>query len=983
MNRRRLIVIGNGMGGGRFVEEMLARNGRELFDIVVFGEEPYGCYNRILLSSVLAGQHQPRDIVTHPPAWYADNGVTLRMGVRVAAIDTAARTLRTADGSIEPYDLVVFATGSRPVLPPIAGIEHALVFRDLEDCARIIERTTTGRRAVVIGGGLLGLEAARGLLNHGVSVHVVHLAAHVMDAQLDRQGAEVLQLKLAELGLTVSISRATSAITSEGGQVTGVVFSDGSTEPCDFVVVAAGVRPAAELARSAGLTVNRGIVVDDRLGCPGVADIYAIGDCAEHRGQLQGLVAPAWEQGRILAEHLTGRNPHATYTGSRIATKLKVAGIDLAVMGIKEPVEEDDEVVSYAEARRGVYKKLIVRNDRIAGAIVIGDAAVIPSLTQAFHEAAPLSMDRSEALFPIIGAEPGPPVSAADLPDSAQICDCNAVSKRQIIEAVLGGARSLQAIRDCTHASTGCGSCTPEVQKIVDLTCGNVDQHAAVGAPNKIERIKAEKDGLDVLPEVPQLARQGWQAIGDADRERLKWAGVFFRRQTPGKFMMRVRISNGLTNAEQMRTVASVSEEFGNAVIDITTRQQIQIRGFEINRLPDIWCRLERVGLCSLQTGMDNIRNVIGCAAAGLTPRELVDASPVVEEFTKVFLRNKAFTNLPRKFNVGISGCTEHCTHAESQDLALTPAVRSADNGDLKGFNVAIGGKMGSGGCRVATPLNVFVAPADAASLCAAIVTIFRDHGSRAARTKSRLAFLLEEWGVPKFRAALETRIGRPLALAGRDARVGHSADHLGVSKQKQKGLNYVGLAVPVGRMTARQLHETARLAEVYGNGDLRLTTGQNVILPNVADVRLPGLVAEPLLDELPCQPPGIIRGLVACTGIDYCHFALIETKDIAQRTARALAETLPSDRRVSMHWSGCPAGCGNHAAADIGLLGKNIRVGDELVDAVDVFVGGRMGPSPKPGVKVLEDVPCSDLPRVLEGILPYVGLRTRGHARS
>ena len=273
-----------------------------------------------------------------------------------------------------------------------------------------------------------------------------------MDAQLDRQGAEVLQLKLAELGLTVSVSRATSAITSEAGQVTGVVFSDGSTEPCDFVVVAAGVRPAAELARGAGLTVNRGIVVDDQLACPGVADIYAIGDCAEHRGPLQGLVAPAWEQGRILAEHLTGRNPHATYTGSRIATKLKVAGVDLAVMGLKEPVEEDDEVVSYAEARRGVYKKLIVRNDRIAGAIVIGDAAVIPSLTQAFHEAAPLSMDRSEALFPIIGAEPGPPVSAADLPDTAQICDCNAVSKRQIIEAVLGGARSLQAIRDCTHA---------------------------------------------------------------------------------------------------------------------------------------------------------------------------------------------------------------------------------------------------------------------------------------------------------------------------------------------------------------------------------------------------------------------------------------------------------------------------------------------------------------------------------------------------
>jgi NAD(P)H-nitrite reductase large subunit len=983
MSKRQLVVVGNGMGGSRFVEEMLARRGRDLFDIAVFGDEPYGSYNRILLSSVLAGHHQPADIVTHPPSWYAANGVTVHIGVPIDRLDTTARTVRTADGGTHAYDVAVFATGSRPVLPPIAGIEHALVFRCLEDCTRIVEHARPGRRAVVIGGGLLGLEAARGLLNRGVGVHVVHLAPHLMETQLDRQGADVLQARLAGMGIAVSTSRTTTAITSDGNRVMGVVFIDGSIEPCDFVIVAAGVRPAADLARRAGLLVNRGIVVDDRLACSGAPDVYAIGDCAEHKGRLTGLVAPAWEQGRILADSLTGRNPDASYAGSRVATKLKVAGVDLAVMGVKEPVEEEDEVVSYAEIRRGVYKKLIVRDDRIAGAIVIGDAAVIPSLTQAFHEATVLSMDRSEALFPIIGADPAPPLSAADLPDTAQICDCNAVSKRLIVEAVLGGARSLQAIRDCTRASTGCGSCTPEVQKIIDLTCGNVDQHGA-GPPNKIERIKAEKDGLDVLQEVPRIAGQGWEAIDEGDRERLKWGGVFFRRQTPGKFMMRLRMSNGMTTAEQIRTVACISEEFGNGSVDITTRQQIQVRGFGIDRLPEIWGRLERVDLGSLQTGMDNIRNVIGCAVAGLTARELFDASPVVEAFTNVFLRNKAFTNLPRKFNVGISGCAEHCTHAESQDLALTPAVRAEDGGDLHGFNVAIGGKMGSGGCRIATPLNVFVAPAEAASLCAAVVTIFRDHGSRATRTKARLSFLVEEWGVPKFRAALEARIGRPLALAGRDARVGHSADHLGVCKQKQQGLNYVGLAVPVGRVTARQLHEAARLADAYGNGELRLTTGQNLILPNVADEQLPALLAEPLLSELSPQPPGIIRGLVACTGIDYCHFALIETKDIAQRTARQLADKLPPEQRVSMHWSGCPAGCGNHAAADIGLLGKNVRVGDELVDAVDVFVGGRMGPNPRAGLKVLEDVPCSDLPRVLEGILPYVGSsRTRGHARS
>jgi NAD(P)H-nitrite reductase large subunit len=979
-NKLRLVVVGNGMAGVRLVEEVLARGGRDRFDISVFGEERYGAYNRILLSSVLAGHHQPHDIVTNPPAWYKANGISLHAGVRIDRVDVARKIVRSEDGRSEPYDLLVFATGSRPALPPIDGIEHALLFRSLDDCAAILERAGRRGSAVVIGGGLLGLEAARGLINHGVDVHVVHLAPHVMDVQLDRQAAEVLERQLTQLGVRLLTGMVTSAIRAIDGKVAAIVFNDGQSIDCDFVVVAAGVRPVTELAQAAGLVVRRGIVVDDGLACTGADDVYAIGDCAEHRGQVQGLVAPAWEQARVLADRLTRRNPRAAYEGSRIATKLKVAGVDLAVMGIKDPAE-DDEVVSYAEVRQGIYKKLIVRNDRIAGAIVVGDPVLVPGLAQAFQDNAPLAMNRSEVLFPVIGARPAPPVAAVDLPDSAQICDCNAVSKRQIVEAVLGGARSLQAIRDCTRASTGCGSCTPEVQKIIDLTCGGVDQHAT---PNKIERIKREKDGLDILPEVATLTSRGWAAIDEADRERLKWGGVFFRRQTPGKFMMRLRISNGLTNAEQVREIAAISEELGNATVDITTRQQVQIRGFDVERIPDIWSRLDRVGVASLQTGMDNIRNVIGCPIAGLSPREAFDASPVVREFTDGFLRKHAFSNLPRKFNVGISGCTEHCTHAESQDLALTPAVREVDGNRELGFNVTVGGKMGSGGCRIAMPLDVFVPPDQAAALCAEIVLIFRDHGSRSARTRARLAFLLEDWGVAKLRTALQTRLGRQLPRQGRDLRVAQRSDHLGVTRQKQPGLNCVGLAVPVGRVTAGQLQELARLADTYGNGELRLTIGQNVLIPNVRDDRLPQLLAEPLLSELPHDPPGALRGLVACTGIDYCHFALIETKEIALRTARALAAQLPPERQFTMHWSGCPAGCGNHAAADIGLLGKNVRVGDQLVDAVDVFVGGRMGPNPKAGLKVLEDVPCANLPRALEGIIPYVGAsRTRGHARS
>jgi ferredoxin-nitrite reductase len=322
---------------------------------------------------------------------------------------------------------------------------------------------------------------------------------------------------------------------------------------------------------------------------------------------------------------------------------------------------------------------------------------------------------------------------------------------------------------------------------------------------------------------------------------------------------------------------------------------------------------------------------------------------------------------------VGITGCTEHCTHGESQDLALTPAVRVINGKEIKGFNVAAGGKMGSGGYRLASPVDVFVRPEDAVELCSQVTFIFRDHGSRATRTRARLAFLIEAWGVAKFRGELERRMGHPLPLAGKDLRGTRTADHLGFVKQKQSGLNYVGLAIPVGRITDAQLFDLARLADAYGNGDIRLTTSQNVIIPNVPDGKLFDLASESLLRDFQPDPPGVVRGLVSCTGIDYCHFALVETKDLAVKTARHLERKLPADKHLTMHWSGCPAGCGNHAAADIGLLGKNVRINGEVVEAVDVFVGGKSGPNARAGTKILEDVPCSELPEVLERVIPYL----------
>ncbi len=489
---------------------------------------------------------------------------------------------------------------------------------------------------------------------------------------------------------------------------------------------------------------------------------------------------------------------------------------------------------------------------------------------------------------------------------------------------------------------------------------------------NNIEQLKAEKDGLDVAADIPRFVESGWEAIPKDDVERLKWQGLFLRRRTPGFFMIRIRIPNGVATAGQVAAIARIARKYGRGIADITTRQQLELRWIQIRHVPDIFDRLRQVGLVSLQTGMDNIRNVVGCPLAGSAPNELFDATPVVQEFTRMFVGNRAFTNLPRKFNVTITGCRDNCTHAETQDIALVPATGDIDGKRVPGFNVLVGGKMGSGGYQIASPLDAFVRPEEAAELCGAITLVFRDHGPRDSRSKVRLAFLLDAWGVDRFRHVVEERLGHPLVRAGRDERTEARTDHLGVAKQKQPGLNSVGLVVPVGRITEDQLGELAGLAESYGGGEIRFTTDQNAIIPHVPDERLERLLAEPLMRDLPHNPSPLMRGTVSCTGIDYCNLALIDTKRRALELARALQHKV--QRAVTVHWSGCPAGCGNHAVADIGLRGKTIRRNEQVVEAVDVFVGGSSGPGANTAMTLLEDVPCDELPAALEVLIKYGG---------
>lgn len=491
---------------------------------------------------------------------------------------------------------------------------------------------------------------------------------------------------------------------------------------------------------------------------------------------------------------------------------------------------------------------------------------------------------------------------------------------------------------------------------------------------NKIEQIKAKQDGLDVGPAIERYARGGWESIPEDDRDaRLKWWGVFYRKQTPGYFMMRIRIPNGIATAYQIEEIGAIAREYGRDSLDITTRQQVQLRWIAIEDVPAIIDRLRAVGLVTLQTGMDNLRNVVGCPVAGLTPNELLDASPVVREFNERVVGNSAFTNLPRKMNVTVTGCLDNCVHAETQDIALVPAQRVVRGRRTDGFNVLAGGKMGSGGYRVATPLDVFVRPSEAATVISEIALIFRDHGSRLARNHARLAFLLEEWGASYFRGELERRLRRSLDPAGEDTRSDRRTDHVGVWRQRHQNMNYVGLLVPVGRARGSQFEELAGVSRRYGNGEVRLTVAQNVIVPNVHDDRLPALLEEPLLRFWKADPSEVARGTVSCTGKDFCGLALIETKGYAVELVQALEKRVRGhNRAVSIHWSGCSAGCGNHQVSDIGLQGRRARVGGEIIDTVDVFVGGSSGPDAVPGVKVMENVPCAELPQVAEFLLRY-----------
>lgn len=766
-SRQRLIVIGNGMAGARAVEEILARGGGNQFDITMFGDEPYGNYNRILLSNVLNGIQDVGDIFLNPISWYRENDVELHAGVRVQSIDRANKTVRDSPGRVHSYDKLLIATGSRPFVPPVEGLKSpdggekagVFVFRTLDDCQKIAAYATKCRRAAVIGGGLLGLEAARGLMNYGAQVHVVHLAAHLMENQLDAEAGAILKSLIERMGIHVHLQKATGAILGDEN-VTGLAFKDGTTLDCDMVVISAGIRPNAEIGRECGLTVERAIVTDDRMRSVDDPDIYVVGECAQHQGKVYGLVAPLWEQAAVLADHITGKNEQATYRGSKLATKLKVMGVELASMGATMPRDEHDEVVQFTEPKRGIYKKLIVRNDVLVGAILLGDLSKAGFLMQAFDRSSPLPEERASLLFDLGTARPQ--MTMIEMPDDAQVCNCNGVSKGAIRKCVAGGKRNLKSVMEATRAGSGCGSCKLLVKEIVEWACdGQVEEDPSVHyyvpgvpltKPALIEAVREQelKSVSAVFAALAGGVEDAGSKMGLASLLKTLWGAeyederdarfindrVHANIQKDRTFSVIPRIFGGVTSAAQLRKIADVADKFRVPMVKITGGQRIDLLGIAKEDLPEVWKDLD---MPSGHAYAKSFRTCKTCVGTDFCRYGVGDSTGLGIEIEKRFQGLES----PGKMKLATAGCPRNCSEAMAKDLGAV-AVEGGK------WEIYVGGAAGAH-VRKGDLLCTVETHEDVLRIMGRFMQHYREHGKYLERTYS----FVPRIGIERLRAIL------------------------------------------------------------------------------------------------------------------------------------------------------------------------------------------------------------------------------------
>ncbi len=695
--KAKLVIIGNGMAGARALEEILRRGGGDLFDVTVFGDEPYGNYNRILLSNVLAGIEDTAEIYLNPITWYAENAVELRAGVRVVRIDRYAHVVHADDGTAMHYDRLVIATGSRSFFPPIEGMwadDKTLTagvfgFRSLDDCAAMLDYAKQARTAAVIGGGLLGLEAARGLQSHGLEVQLVHAAATLMETQLDQTAGGILRRSVETIGIGVHTAASTKSVLTQDGKTIGLEFADGTSLECDMLVVSAGIRPNVGLARRAGLTVERAIVVDDHMRSIDDDDIYVVGECAQHRGQVYGLVAPLWDQALVLADHLTRTDTAAVYQGSRMATKLKVAGVDVASMGLKAPERPDDEFVQFSEPKRGIYKTIIVRDGKLVGATLLGDTSKVAFLIQAFDRGLPLPEERISLMFDI--GTPAAEVGAAELADDAQVCNCNGVNKGALVACVQNGEKTVTGVMAKTRAGKGCGSCKSLVTQIVEWAAGGdveVDPSANWYVPAvpydkpelmaKIRELQLHSVSSVFAALSPDGKEDAQSKMGLASLLQMMWADEFVDErdarfindrvhaniQRDGTFSVVPQMKGGVTSVEQLRTIADVAEKYDVPMIKLTGGQRIDLLGLRKQDLPAVWADLAMPSGYAYAKSFRTVKTCVGTDFCRFGVGDSTSLGIRIEE------RFQGIAG-PGKMKLAVTGCPRNCAEALCKDLGV------------------------------------------------------------------------------------------------------------------------------------------------------------------------------------------------------------------------------------------------------------------------------------------------------------------------
>ena len=695
---KKLVVVGNGMAGVACIEQILKYDSR--FDITIFGDETHVNYNRILLSSVLAGERSADEITLNPLEWYLRNGIELRLGVRIVDVNSDLKTVTGDDGSVTSYDMLLLATGSSAFKPPIEGLDkqNVFAFRTLDDTRELLERAHPGVRAVVIGGGLLGLEAARGLQVRGCDVTVVHLMSTLMERQLDPDGGNYLTGKMEDLGVRVMLRCSTTAIVGED-RAEGVALEDGTILEADLVVVAAGIRPNVELAYKAGVHVNRGIVVNDWMETSD-SDIFAVGECVEHGGICYGLVAPLLEQGKVLAATITG-NKGPTYSGTIVATKLKIMGVDVFSAG--DWSEQHADPVRFEDRSLGVYKKLTIRDNRLVGAILVGDISDSHRYMEWLRTGADLTEQRRHLLFPPPASDAG--LDIAEMSEGATVCGCVGATKGAIIRAIHEkGICTLSQLKETTRASTGCGSCTPLCQSLLKAVAPDFQEETKkvicecvpFSQDNlreilRSQKLKSVQEVLDIYgngqgceickPALSYMLDMIWCGDHDEDRSaRFINDRVHANIQKDGTFSVVPRIRGGVTTPAELRRIADVAEKYQVPMVKITGSQRIDLLGVKKEDLPTVWADL---GMPSGQAYTKGVRMVKTCVGTDFCRFGTQDSTSAGIEMERRF--EHLYT--PHKVKMGSVGCPRNCAEATVKDIGLV--------GQEGGWQVVVGGAAG------------------------------------------------------------------------------------------------------------------------------------------------------------------------------------------------------------------------------------------------------------------------------------------------